>query len=85
MGAVMPQYYFHVEDDKRWLDDLGQELPDIAAARTEALRVSGELLKDSPTVGLWHGTPWRLWVTDKPEGEGTTFFTLRFSAETQAA
>jgi hypothetical protein len=33
------------------------------------------------TAALWNGTPWRMWVTDQPNGEGKTFFTLRFSAE----
>jgi hypothetical protein len=80
----MPRYYFHREDGQSLLDDTGLDLRDIAAAQSEAVRTSGELLKDwsrTPTT-LWNGTPWRMWVTDKPNGEGETFFTLRFSAET---
>ena len=79
----MPRYYFHVEDGKVQCDDVGLELRDIATAQTEALRVSGELLNGGPytTAHLWNGAPWRMWVTDRPDGKGKTFFTLRFSAE----
>jgi uncharacterized protein DUF6894 len=78
----MPRYYFHLEDGQLLLDDTGDDLPDIAAAQTEALRVSSEAIRDRTRVAtLWNGTLWRLWVTDKPNGDGKTFFTLRFSAE----
>ena len=64
------------------LDDAGVELRDIAAARNQALRASSEIFRAGPraTATLWNGTPWRMWVTDNPNGEGKTFFTLRFSA-----
>ena len=38
-------------------------------------------LRAGPNGTLWNGKPWRLWVTDSPNGEGKTFFTLRFAAE----
>jgi hypothetical protein len=80
----MPRYYFHMEDGQSLFDDAGLDLPDIAAAQNEALRASGELLKDwsrTPAT-LRNGTPWQMWVTEKPNGEGKTFFTLRLSTET---
>jgi hypothetical protein len=78
----MPNYYFHLENGQILLDDTGVELRDIAAAQIQALRASSELFKAGPgaTATLWNGTPWRMWVIDKPNGEGKTFFTLRFSA-----
>jgi hypothetical protein len=78
----MQCYYFHLENGQILLDDAGVELRDIAAAQNEALRASSEMFKAGPrtTATLWTGTPWRMWVTDKPNGEGKTFFTLRFSA-----
>jgi Domain of unknown function (DUF6894) len=78
----MPRYYFHLKDGQVLHDDHGLELPDIAAAKNEALRASGDLIRGGPraTADLWNGTPWRMWVTDKPNG-GKTIFTLRFSAE----
>jgi uncharacterized protein DUF6894 len=77
----MPRYYFHVEDGRRIFDDVGEDLPDISAAQTEALRASNDVLKGGPMGSIWRGTPWRLWVTNMPNGEGTTFLTLRFSGE----
>lgn len=79
----MPLYYFHLEDGQILHDVTGLDFPDLAAAQNEALRTSGELLKDGPQAPavLWNGRPWRLWVTDKPNGEGKTLFTLRLSAE----
>jgi hypothetical protein len=78
----MQRYYFHLENGQILLDDTGVELRDIATAEIQALRASSELFKAGPrvTATLWNGTPWRMWVTDKPNGEGKTFFTLRFSA-----
>ena len=66
---------------QRLLDDTGLDLPDIAAVQNEAVRASVDLLKGWPSATLWNGTPWQMWVTDKPKGEGKTFLTLRFSAE----
>jgi hypothetical protein len=79
----MPLYYFHLENGKAHLDDTGSDLRDLAAARNEALRAGSDLLRGGPsaTDSLWTGSPWRMWVTDKPNGEGKIFFTLLFSAE----
>ena len=79
----MARYYFHFEDGKVVLDNTGSECDNLTAAQHEAVRASGEFLRDGAddAVGLWNGKPWRMWVTDKPNGEGKTFFTLRFSAE----
>jgi Domain of unknown function (DUF6894) len=81
-SAIMPRYYFNLEDGKRLLDDEGLDLPDLDAARKEALRASNELLRAGPKGDFWNGSYWRMWVTDEPNGEGRTIFTLRFSAET---
>jgi hypothetical protein len=79
----MQRYYFHLENGQTLLDDTGVELPDIASARQEAVGASGDIFKDQSRVtsSLWNGTPWRMWVTNMPNGEGKTFFTLRFAAE----
>jgi hypothetical protein len=80
--AGLRKCYFHLENGQILLDDAGVELHDIAAAQNEALRASSDILKAGAraTASLWNETPWRMWVTDKPNGEGKTFFTLRFSA-----
>jgi hypothetical protein len=76
----MPRYYFNLKDGRLSLDEEGIEFPDIHAARKEAVRYSGEVLRDGAGESLWAGEPWRLWVTDAPGGKGNTFFTLSFSA-----
>jgi hypothetical protein len=75
----MYQYYFHIRDGETFLDDAGLHLPNIDAAKAEALRASSEMLR-VVHAEFWQGTPWRLWVTDGPSGTGKTLFTLEFSA-----
>jgi hypothetical protein len=79
-SALMQRYYFHLENGQILLDDTGVELRDIAAAQHQALRASSNIFKAGAraTASLWNGTPWRM--CDNPNGEGKTFFTLRFSA-----
>lgn len=46
----MPTYFFHVRHgDGLNVDSAGSELPDIGAARQEALKIMGELLESWPT------------------------------------
>jgi hypothetical protein len=81
----MTRYYFNVKDGRVSLDDEGTEFPSIDAAHDEAVRLSGAILRDGASASLWSGSPWQLWVTDKPNGEGQTLFTLQFSAIQGAA
>ena len=76
----MQRYFFHLKDGHTALDAEGTELADLNAARQEAVKFSGEVLREGPGDTLWKGEPWRLWVTDQPDGRGKTFFTLHFSA-----
>lgn len=76
----MSRYYFNVNDGANLLDDHGAELPDLAAARGEAVRLAGEVLKEGSIGELWNGTPWRMTVTDGPNETGKVLFVLHFSA-----
>jgi hypothetical protein len=76
----VPRYYFHIKDDVTTLDREGTNLADLDAARKEAVGLSGEVLRDGAHLSLWSGSPWVLWVTDQPEDQGQTLFTLSFSA-----
>jgi Domain of unknown function (DUF6894) len=76
----MPRYYFHIEDDRTEIDHEGVELRDTAAARDEAVRAAGEILRDRSGKTFWGGKPWRMWVTQSPLPAAKTLFTLRFSA-----
>jgi hypothetical protein len=75
--TTVPRYFFDVHDgtDVRDLD--GTELPDMYIAQAEAIRMSGEILREMG-ANFWDGTEWRLEVTDE---SGKVLFVLRFSAE----
>ena len=73
----MPRYFFNVVDGFSEPDPDGVELPDLDAARTEAITAAGEILRDMG-ANVWDGTEWRMEVTD---GRGRTLFVVRFSAE----
>ncbi len=73
----MPRYFFHVDDGVSLRDDVGTELRDIYTAQAEAIRTSGEILREMGAK-FWNGTDWSLEVTDD---SGKALFVLRFSAE----
>lgn len=77
----MPRYFFHVTDGYSERDTEGTELPDIYTAQNQAIRTSGELLRDMGGE-FWNGTEWKLEVTDE---HGRILLTLRFSAEEHPA
>ena len=59
----MPRFHFHVHDGYSALDTEGTELPDWQAARLEAIRLAGDILKhDADRIAL--GEDWRIEVTD---------------------
>ena len=72
----MPRYFFNVYDGYSVLDQDGTEFPDIYIAQNEAIRLSGEILREEGGK-FWNGTEWRLEVTDV---NGVVLFLLRFSA-----
>jgi hypothetical protein len=74
---IMPRYYFHVSDGYSAPDDEGTELPDIYTAQAEALRMSGEILREGGTQ-FRAGTECKLEVADE---RGQVLFVLRFSAK----
>lgn len=76
----MIRYYFNVRDGKDLPDDWGYEFQDLASARSEAVRMAGEILRDGATGPLWDGTPWQMIVTSGPNWTGETIFVLNFSA-----
>jgi hypothetical protein len=75
----MSRYFFNIEDGETILDREGLELTDIAAARSQAVVAAGQMLAES-NGHFWNGAPWRMWVTNEPNGGGTTFFALEFRA-----
>ena len=73
----MPRYFFHVKDGFSTKDTEGSELSDIYMAQEEAIRLSGELLREMGGE-FWNGTEWSLTVTNETGG---VLFRLRFSAD----
>lgn len=73
----MPRYFFHIIDGRDVRDEDGTELADIYVAQTEAIRLSGELLRDMGGR-FWDGTGWRLEVEDE---RAQVLFVLHFAAE----
>lgn len=74
---MVPRYFFHVHDGHSTPDTDGTELNDIYAAQEEAIRLSGELLREMGGK-FWDGTDWNLEVVDET---GRILFILRFSAK----
>jgi hypothetical protein len=60
----MPRYFFNTVDGRRYADEEGAELPDMAAVRAKATRLIGELLKERPQE-LWDTGRLRLEVVDE--------------------
>lgn len=77
----MRRYFFHVHDGYSSRDEDGTELPDIYTAQAEAIRLSGEILRDMGAK-FWSGTHWQLEVADE---RGAILFVLTFSAEERPA
>jgi hypothetical protein len=73
----MPRYFFHVDDGFSVPDSIGAELPDLDAARAEAVKAAGSILKDFDGDFWARGKPWLMSVTDE---QGLLQFALRFSA-----
>ena len=72
----MPRYFFNVHDGCMAPDDTGTDLPDLNAARTEAVKLAGALLNDGTEIFLGC-LNWSMDVKDKA---GSVLFSLRFTA-----
>ena len=74
----MSLFFFHVRDGSTTFDGDGVEFPDVEAARREAIVACGKLLREVPAA-IWNGDSVRLWVTDQPDGQGNTLYSLNIS------
>lgn len=77
----MPLRYFHPKNGVTTLDHAGVEVPDINAARVEAVRTVATILHEDPMDSLWNGHPLKLWVTEGPGDTGETLLSLRITPE----
>jgi len=73
----MPLYFFDIIDGEDLPDRFGSQHADLKAARVEAIRYSGEVLREMPER-FWNAEEWKMTVSD---GSRTPLFTLKFFAE----
>lgn len=77
----MPQFHFHIVDGTAVTDTDGIEFPNIAAAKSEAVRLAGAVLREYRSSDLLRGEPWQLIVNDSPTpNTGRTYFKLTLTA-----
>lgn len=74
----MPRYFFHVDNGTFVPDPIGTELPDLKAARVEAVRAAGSMINEAQESFWQHATPWNMHVTDS---DNLLLFTLEFGAK----
>lgn len=77
----MPRYFFDIEDADVRLDEEGQELEGLNAARVTAVKLSGEILQSYPDR-FWSVGQWKCSVRDET---GLILFVLHFYAQGTAA
>jgi precorrin-6x reductase len=73
----MPRYHFNIVDSVSQPDPEGSELVDLAQVRREALRLSGEVLREMDD-DFWQHPEWSLTVTDD---SGATVLAVKITAE----
>lgn len=73
----MPRFHFHVLDGTSLADEEGTELVDIDAAKAEAVKLAGAVLRDCVHSDIWALETWKLLVNDSSSPEsGRTYFSL---------
>jgi hypothetical protein len=70
----VPRYFFHVYDDVIAEDEEGAELPNVAAARLNALQGARDLIADQVKRGYFVLSHW-IDVTDE---QGEKVMTVKF-------
>ena len=59
----MPRYHFHIHDEHGLLDEEGIDLPNLASAQMEAVRLAGAMLLDDASL-IHNQDGWHLSVVD---------------------
>jgi hypothetical protein len=77
-AAVMPKFHFHLDDQR---DKQGIELPDLAAAKCEALEFAARHICDAANA-FWDREEWTLSVANE---RGLTLLQLQIVGTQSAA
>jgi hypothetical protein len=72
----VPRFYFHTEDGQLLRDRVGVDLPNLDAARNEAVRAFCEILKER-SCEFWADGVFRMVVVD---GDALTLFVIEVTA-----
>jgi hypothetical protein len=72
---AMPRYFFNLEGSPFLNNPEGTVIDGPAQARSEAVIVAGEMLKDGDG-SFWDAPAWRLHVTDE-QGEAVCLLSIR--------
>jgi hypothetical protein len=75
----MPRYFFHVHDGQSSIDRDGTELASLQEAREEAVRLSGQMLRER-AARFWEGEKWRLDVASPADVPLFTLIVAAFDA-----
>jgi hypothetical protein len=81
----MSLFFFHIQDGQTYHDDAGQDLESIQEAKQVALDISRDVFGSLRGPHFWSGVPWKLWVTNQPNGGGITLLTLTFKGQMGSA
>ena len=73
---IVPRFFFHTEDGRCFSDEDGTDLPDLEAAKAEALRLIGEVARED-AAEFWATGELRVTVADH---RNLTLFALDMSA-----
>ncbi|MEC8534261.1 MAG: DUF6894 family protein [Brevundimonas aurantiaca] len=76
----LPRYFFHTQNGDRIRDDQGEDLPNVDAAREEAVTILGEILRYR-SAGFWDTGVFSVIVTD---AEGVTVVSVTAKASQEA-
>ena len=76
-GDARGSFFLYIEDGSATIDEEGSEFPDMNSVRDEAVRLSGEILRDMGER-FWPEAKWALTVTDE---DGRKVLGLRFTAD----
>lgn len=78
-SAALPRYYFNIFDGEERPDQDGTELPDLDVVRTEAVRLSGSIIRELG-ASFWDHSMGE-WVLEVVDESGNKLLRLRFSGE----
>jgi hypothetical protein len=81
----MVRFHFHILNGLADDDVHGTELPDVDAAKHQAVRMMGEILREAHPRDIWGLKAWKLLVNDRGSSDsGRTYFSLEIAARDAA-